>query len=216
MRTDRLLVALVTALVTAGASAALYKWVDEKGRIQYSDKPPAGEKGGVEMSRGGVIKKTIEGSATPEQKKAQADELARRKAEEQKALEQRRQDLALMQSYTTEKEIDLKRDREVQALEATISNLQRQARGVDERLAEDRARADGLTKTKKPLPDTLKGDLERLSSEKGTLAKQIAERQQEVVATKQKYEEYRRRFVELKQDRSSTFEPVSGPTPGRK
>lgn len=36
------LVALVLALAAPAAMAQVYKWVDEKGRVQYGDKPPAG------------------------------------------------------------------------------------------------------------------------------------------------------------------------------
>lgn len=217
MRVERVLVGLVALLAAAGATGALYKWVDEKGRIQYSDKPPATEKGGVEMSRGGVVKKTIEGTATPEQKKAQAEEIARRKAEAQKAQEQRRQDIALIQSYTTEQEIDLKRDREIQALEALIGNMQRQMKSVDDRLAEERKRAEVLEKSKKPLPDSLKDDIARLTADRTTLDRQIGEKRQEVTATRQKYDEYRRRFIELKEkERNGTFSAEPPPVPTKK
>lgn len=36
------LVALVLALTVPAVSAQVYKWVDERGRVQYGDKPPAG------------------------------------------------------------------------------------------------------------------------------------------------------------------------------
>ncbi len=38
------LVALVLALAAPAAMAQVYKWVDEKGRVQYGDKPPPGAK----------------------------------------------------------------------------------------------------------------------------------------------------------------------------
>ena len=38
------LLALVLALAMPVASAQIYKWVDEKGRVHYGEKPPAGAK----------------------------------------------------------------------------------------------------------------------------------------------------------------------------
>jgi hypothetical protein len=40
----RCLIALLCLLFAAQASAQLYRWVDEKGRVQYGDKPPPGVK----------------------------------------------------------------------------------------------------------------------------------------------------------------------------
>ena len=37
-------IALVVAFATGPAAAAIYKWVDEKGVTQYSEKPPQGRK----------------------------------------------------------------------------------------------------------------------------------------------------------------------------
>ena len=39
-----LFLALLLALAGPAASAQVYKWVDEKGRVHYGEKPPAGSK----------------------------------------------------------------------------------------------------------------------------------------------------------------------------
>ena len=39
-----LLLALLLALAVPAASAQVYKWVDEKGRVHYGEKPPPGSK----------------------------------------------------------------------------------------------------------------------------------------------------------------------------
>ena len=41
------LLALLPALALPGASAQIYKWVDETGRVHYGEKPPAGSKPGT-------------------------------------------------------------------------------------------------------------------------------------------------------------------------
>ena len=151
MSAERVAIAAILALTVGAAHGALYKWVDENGRVQYSDRPPAGDHGGVELSNRGIVVKKLEGGLTPEQKKAKEAEAARAKAERAKAEEQHRQDTALLQSFSNAEEIDLRRDREVQGLNATIANLRSQEKRVSERLADDRTRAENLQKRNEPV-----------------------------------------------------------------
>lgn len=214
-----LTVTLVAAALASGiASAALYRWVDEKGRVQYSDKPPPSDqqKSGVELNKSGVVRKKLDTSLSEEEKKAREEEAARRRLEEQKAAERRRQDIALLQSYTDVKEIDLKRDREVQAVEASLANLRLQAKNVADRQDEDRKRADAHARNKKPLPDNLKDELARAEVERKQIDRQIADKQQEIVAIREKYDDFRKRFVELKElERQGAFAPPP-PPPSKK
>lgn len=212
MRVERLILAALLGLTTSGVQAALYKWVDEKGRIQYSDKPPPEVgKGGVEMSNRGVVKKKLDGGLTPEEKKAQEAEAARRRTEQQEAQAQRRADNALLQSFTSAAEIDMKRDRELQALDAMIANLKSQERSLVERWNEDKRRADDHTKRSKPLPDGLKQDLSRSEGEVKTVREEIQRRHQESSEVKSKYDGLKKRFIELRQPAASVPAPV--PTP---
>ena len=57
----RTLIALACLLAALPAAAQLYRWVDEKGRVQYSDKPPPGAKA-----------RAVEGTAPPEPPKTPA------------------------------------------------------------------------------------------------------------------------------------------------
>jgi Domain of unknown function (DUF4124) len=215
MHLKRLLIAGTLGLTVAGAYGALYKWVDENGRVQYSDKPPTEkDKGGVQMSNRGIIMKKIEGGLTPEQKKAKEDEIARKKVEEVKAAEQRRQDNALLQSFSSVQEIDMKRDRELQALESMIVNLRGQERTVSERLLDERNRAESYTQRKKPLPDSIKDDVTRSENEKKVLNDEIARRQQEIVDTRSKYDVLRKRYIELRQEsQTGAIQPATSTPP---
>lgn len=212
MRVERLILAALLGLTTSGVQAALYKWVDEKGRIQYSDKPPPEVgKGGVEMSNRGVVKKKLDGGLTPEEKKAQEAEAARRRTEQQEAQAQRRADNALLQSFTSAAEIDMKRDRELQALDAMIANLKSQERSLVERWNEDKRRADDHAKRSKPLPDGMKQDLSRSEGEVKTVREEIQRRHQESSEIKSKYDALKKRFIELRQPAASEPMPVAAP-----
>jgi len=205
MRLEPFVLVLGLVLSTASVPAALYKWVDEQGRTQYSDRPPAHtSKGGVEMSTRGVVKKKLEAELTPEQKKAKADEEARRRTEQQEAVAQRRADNALLLSFSSAAEIDMKRDRELQAIEAIIANLRSQERSVNERWNEDRRRAEVHAKRGKPLPDGIKEDLARSESETKVIREEIQRRKQDAQDTRIKYQTLKNRYTELRQ---STIAP---------
>ncbi|MCC6532277.1 MAG: DUF4124 domain-containing protein [Burkholderiales bacterium] len=214
MRAERLIAGLIALAAIAGADAALYKWVDDKGQVQYSDKPPADKnKGGVQMSNRGVVVKKLDPGPTPEQQKAKEEELVRRKAEEQQALSQRRLDNALLQSFSNAQEIDMKRDREIQSLDALIANLRGQDRSVSERLNEDRKRGEFYARRKQPMPDSLKDDVARGEGELKVIREEIGRRQQEIVATREKYDTLKKRYIELRQpEQTGALAPAAAAT----
>jgi hypothetical protein len=207
MRIDACILAAVVVVLTTAAEAALYRWVDDKGRVQYSDKPPSeNNKGGVEMSNRGVVKKKLDASLTPEQQKAREDEEVRRRAEQQQAMAQRRADNALLQSFTSVQEIDMKRDRELQAIDVMIANLKGQERSLLDRLNEDKRRAEGYSKRGKPLPDGMQEDLARAEADVKVIREEMQRKNQEAADTRVKYEALKKRYTELRQ-------PASGVAP---
>ena len=202
----------VFVLTPAPADAALYRWVDENGRVQYSDTPPQNDKNAVQLSNRGMVLKKIDAGLSPEQQKAKEAEEARKRAEDAKAIEQRRQDTALLQSFTTVQEIDMKRDREVHAVEIAIANLREQERALGVRLAQDRKRAEALEKDRKPMPEGLKEDLLKAESEKKVLEEEIKRRYDEIGATKSRYEALKKRYIVLRQE-SALVQPAAAVSP---
>ena len=76
------LLAAAAALSVAGtARAAMYKWVDEKGVVHYTDKmpPEAVDKASVELNKEGIPIKRTEKALTPEQRRAIEQEAERAK-----------------------------------------------------------------------------------------------------------------------------------------
>jgi hypothetical protein len=193
--------AVVTvALGTACAHAALYRWVDDKGVVQYSDKPPDNKaKGGVEMSKRGVVLKKLDAAPSVEQQKAKQEDDARRKAAEQEALAQRRADNALLLSFSSAQEIDLKRDRELQSIGVVIANLRDQERSLVERLNEERRRVEVYEKKNQAAPASIAQDIARAEASLKTLRDTIAKRQEEMRTTREHYEALRKRYLALHQ-----------------
>lgn len=134
-----LLFALIFAAVGAQAGT-MKKCVDASGRIlYYGDTIPPDLlpkcKNLSELSNKGIEKKRTE-YLNPEERKEKAEEDAAQKVEKQKEVDQARRDRALLATYTTEKEIDLTRDRNLKPLDMQIQSLQddlKRAKGNDAR-----------------------------------------------------------------------------------
>lgn len=116
------LIALLFAAMPGANAAGLVKWVDEKGVTHYGDAVPPeyASRGTTELSRHGVVLNKTEAAMTAEQKKAKDEQQAREKIEQKKATEQQRRDVAIFSTYTSDKEIDVVRDRTLQTIDAKL------------------------------------------------------------------------------------------------
>ena len=132
--------ALYAALAGVTAShAQLYKWVDENGRIQYSDSiPPAStDRARKELRSDGTVKRETERAATAEEKR-----LAALKAVEDAKLkvvqeERDRKDKALLNTYTSLADYDRVRDRALGAVANDIRALEEREIVINKIIASD-------------------------------------------------------------------------------
>jgi hypothetical protein len=163
------LLLLAALAVSQPALAKMYKWVDEKGEVHYGDTVPPQyvNQGREELSKKGTVLKKTEGALTPEQRQAREAEEAQKKADQRKEMEQKRRDKALLNTYTSDKEIDLTRDRNLKPLDMQIQTLQ-----------DDLKRAKG---------DTAKAGIQS----------QIEQKKQEREAVRLRFEADKARFREL-------------------
>jgi hypothetical protein len=197
----RILFLLILLVSFPAVAGKLYSWVDEHGKTHYGNAipPEYAQQGNAELNqRGSVVKKT-DAALTPEQRKAKEDELAQQKAEEQKKLEQKRRDKALLNTYTTEKEIDLVRDRNLQQGELQLQSMNLRVKQVQPRLDQARKRADDLAAKKKPLPLDLQQELEESGKEMQRLQEMIKRKSTDMDAIRAKFEDDKKRFRELRQ-----------------
>ena len=207
-RTGTLLAAavLITGLVLSGTASAqgsgrIVCWKDKSGKVVgCGDKvPPEYQSSATrELDSRGVTRKQTDSVEDVNRRREKDQEIARLKAEEnKKALDQKRQDTALMETYASEKEIDLKRDRDLQVLDLQIEQLQGALKNTMVRYNDTKARFDAAEKTKK-VPVTLKDEFGRVSEEKQRFETGIQNRQKEKEELKMKYADYRKRFIELR------------------
>jgi hypothetical protein len=196
----------VSALAMPGESLAqsgkIVCWKDKAGKvIGCGDKVPQEflNSGSKELDSRGVTRKTTESAEDATKRREREQETAKAKAEEdRKALEQKRQDTALLDTYTNEKEIDLKRDRELSAIDLQTEQFNTALKNTTGRYTETKARYDAAEKTGKPVPAALKDELARVTAEKQRFEKAIESKQKEKEEVKQRFAEQRKRYIELR------------------
>jgi hypothetical protein len=194
--------AALAALLAGGALAQtkptgkIVCWKDKSGKVVgCGDRvPPEYQDAATqEIDKRGVTRKVTESAEEEAKRKAREAELAKQKAEEQKRLaEQRRQDQALLNTFSNEKEIDLKRDRDLQVVDTQLSQLKVAHKAAAERHAEVRARVDASAKAGKPASDAQKEELARAAAD-------LARAEQNIAGKEKEKEEIRKRYAAMKE-----------------
>ena len=209
MKRDRIatcvfaLLGLCLAMAAPGAVAAgMYKWTDEKGIVHYSDQmpPEAVNKGTIVMDKQGRPLKKIEATPTPEQQKAKEQEDERQKSIVRQRDEQTRKDQALLQSYTSEDEIEFARGRAISAVTIQIKSAEDYTAGLARRqqeLEKQKAELAG-----KPMSAALENELTSLNNELGRQRGLMALRKNELATISARYDVDKRRWQEIKADQS--------------
>jgi hypothetical protein len=194
-----LLLALGTPLVHA---QKIICWKDAAGKtVGCGDKVPAEYASGAtkELDKQGNVRKTGESEDEATKRKAKEKEQAAIKLDETKRLtEQKRQDSALLNTFSTEKEIDLKRDRELLALNNFIIQQNAALKVANERLADARKKMADAEKDKKAAAPNVKDDLARAERDQTRITSDIAANEKAKADTMEKYAAYRKRYAELK------------------
>ena len=134
-----LLLAVGSAPANAQSSSNIVCWKDKAGKtVGCGDKvPPEYQDNATrEITRRGITVKQSDASPTAEQKKAQQAEIDRKQAETLAATEQKRKDRALLDTFTTVGEIDLKRKRDIQLIESNIEAQQTNLKNANDRQAD--------------------------------------------------------------------------------
>ena len=215
--TIALLLALSSSMaaeVPKGPATGIVCWKNKAGKtIGCGDKVPPEYQDSAqqELNKRGMTVKQTDAGATPEQRQALAAEAERKKAEEQKRIDEKRRDRALLDSFTTEKEIDLKRSRDIQQIEVNIAAQQTNLKNTTDRLNEIKNKIEQIKKQNKPVPEALQEDATRFETEKSKIQTQILQKRKEIVERNQEYDDMKKRFLELKGVAPATAAPAPAP-----
>lgn len=184
------------ALVAAASAQSLYTCKDRSGRTLTSDRPIADCAGVMrELGPSGVVRREIAPPLSAEQQRQkEADDRARRAADEA-AREKHRRDTALLAAYQNVDQIEAARKRSLVDAEASIHNSQ-------ERLVALQKERQGLaqeaeTYRNRTMPPLFKRKLDDNQALIDDEQASIKARQVEIERVNARYDDDRRRFVEL-------------------
>lgn len=195
----RLLVAVLLASAAAVSAGELYRWVDEDGKVHYSDKVPPehAARARDSLNRQGIKVDSVEAAPTPEQLEA-AREKARLEAEARKEKEsQRRWDRVLLNSYETVADIERARDAEIEALQRTV-DMTRTAMNSHQRQLHDLVdQAADMQRAGNPVPESMESILREVREKLQEREAYIEEQRAEQASVFAEYEQDIARFREL-------------------
>ena len=139
--------ALLLIALHAPLASAVFKCVDDKGHVLFGDTPPSacGNVPIYELSKSGNVLRRIDPTPTPQQEEMMREERERKQKEARVAAEQRRKDLALLNTYSSASEFDVARDRNIEPVQGRISAAQERIKELEQREAQITAQRPGYS-----------------------------------------------------------------------
>ena len=203
-------IALLTSffLLSATSYAGLYRWVDDTGKVHYSDKVPvaASKKTHSELSDDGVVTKTIDPQAEKEkaaENKHNKNLLALEKIKKQEMLQKKlaeiakkeKQDKFLLATYEDENELIHFFENKIKLIDGNTKILKAQSNILVNRVKKLEQRRAHI-KSKK-VADTIDKKIVRIKRTIKQYEKVMEENAKEIIAVGKRYKYDYQRFSEL-------------------
>lgn len=188
---------VVFAAPPAAAQQAMFKCKDDKGKTYYTQTPPAECLGKEmkEMSKQGTVVRKREAALTPEQIATRETEEKRKKEEEERAKEEKRKNQALLNTYSSEKDIEDGRQRALKQTAETTKEIEKRIEDAQKRA--QKLAAEKEFYAKKPMPKKLQDDFNNNEIDLKGQQDALAAKKKELGEINAKYDEDRRRYLEL-------------------
>ena len=186
-------------LLSCGAAMAdggLYKWVDDAGKVHYSDAPPLQhqKQGVAELNRQGVVRKQAESEQARQQREASE---AVRKQEQQRQLDSARYDKSLLESYRNVDELRQDREKQLGILQASLDAQYARMKTLNLQLR-DMLREQNVSQLQhRPVPAGLQHNIQVIQQEQKGLGTLIATKQAEYNNVRQKMQEDIARYQQI-------------------
>ncbi len=184
-------------LVASGNTLAqdkkvFYRYTTSEGtKVVSQTIPPQYIRNGYELlTIGGEVLKVV----PPAPPAADAERIAK---ERKAAKEQAKRDLELRRTYSSVKDIESAKARNLQELVNTISILQANLANVKSQLKVQEQHAASIERTGKTVSDEVLKNINTLKTEERDLNVQITQRQKEYDGAAEKYEQDKLRFIEI-------------------
>jgi hypothetical protein len=188
------IISCITLIVTlilsnyAVAETRIVKWVDKDGVTHYGDKSPMPDaaKRSSELNKEGITVKRVE----PRNNNAAENDKIQ--------MEKTRHDAALLASYSTDKEIDIAQERNTRIDEIALETLDQKLEGLNQQLAKNSAAEVYFLDKKKPVPENIKHERQAVLADIAVTQQQAAKKKADIEATRQRFQDDKTRYVELK------------------
>jgi len=201
---------LLMLALTFSGQAKLYKWVDEDGKVHYSDKMPPDQikNAHQELSEHGVVKEKVARALTDEEREVKAKELKiqqdllEQKKQEAERIEKERN--ALIKSYSSAEQITRLKSERVSALKRNIQmaeeNLVIQNRNLNDLLK----RAADKERSGEVVSDTFLNQIEQTKMQIENQKEFIVDKTEEIKTTEVKYDSELEKYLMYTQGTDST------------
>ncbi len=196
-RTMLFLCSTVLALAPAAAQERMYKCVDARGKVYYTQVPPPECLGRdtQELNKSGTLIRKNPAALTPAQAQAREAERKKKIEDEERSKEERRKNLALLNTYSSEKDIEDARTRALKEAQGAIGDTERVIAGAKKRRQELETEKEFYVK--KPMPFKLKQEITNNEIEIKNQTSLLDAKRKEISTINAKYDEDKRRYVEL-------------------
>ena len=198
-RTMMFLCSTLLALAPAAAQERMYKCVDARGKVYYTQVPPPECLGRdtQELNKSGTLirKNPAVIPLSPAQEQAREAERRKKIEDEEKSKEERRKNLALLNTYSSEKDIEDARARSLTEAQGAIEDTERSIAGAQKRQKELEAEKEFYVK--KPMPFKLKQEIANNEIQIRNQTVLLDAKKKEINTINAKYNEDRRRYIEL-------------------
>ncbi len=193
----KIIIQIMTVLmvvIMTPAEAKLYKWVDEDGKVHYSDKMPPDQikNAHQELSEHGVVKEKIDRALTEEEKKERAvelkkqRELAAAKKREAEALEKERN--KIMMSYSSADQIKRLKSERVTALKRNIQTAEENLVIQEKNHKDLLKRAADKERSGETVSDVFLDQIQQVKDQIQYQKKFIVDKTAEISSTEEKYD----------------------------
>ena len=185
---------VICTAVSLNAEAKLYKWVDDSGTTHYGETlPPEYANRDAKQLSNGRITDRNENFDTEKLKIPKVETDA-----DKAALAASRHDEALLNSYSSDKEIDLARDRNLMQVEARVNSYSTVLKSAQSSLDDLHRESDSRTKAGHKVPQSLTEDIAAAEARVADLQKNLDASQKEMISVKARYDADKQRYRELK------------------
>ncbi len=190
----------------AGLQASLattYRWVDEQGNVHYSDKlpPSAMQKEREILDESGRTVKSIGRVETQEEKDAKkqagSEDAAEKKRLQEERAEQARKDNILLQTFSTERDINLAREDRLTQIDSNISILEANTAKSKKKVETLEAQVAAIEKNKKEVPENVANNLAKAQKKVKDNEAHLARKKKEREVLIEKFDADLKRFREL-------------------